>query len=188
MLDAARRCFCRKGYDSTSMSEIAGEAGVTARAIYHYVDSKSLLFSRTAEATFARFVQEVVAHVFTPPHPDMRSRLRAYTDVFRALYQEDPSLVAFLSLAVLETHRHPELAGALPGELGKGRHDFNEMLVRYAAEHGELAPGVEPAGVGALLDVFGAGLTVVAHRERRDDYLAMLDVLDHVLDGSLFVR
>jgi AcrR family transcriptional regulator len=188
LLDAARRCFCRKGYGSTSMSEIAGEAGVTARAIYHYVDSKSVLFIRTAEATYARFVQEIVAHVFNTPHPDIRSRLRAYTDVFRVLYQEDPSLVAFLSLAVLESHRHPELDGALPGEFQRGHHDFNEVLVASAVEQGELAAGVEPAGVGALLDVFGAGLTVVAQKERANDYLAMLDVIDHLVDGSLFAR
>jgi hypothetical protein len=114
--------------------------------------------------------------------------MRAYTDVFRALYQEDPSLVAFLSLAVLESHRHPELDDALPGEIQRGRHDFNEVLVASAVEQGELAADVEPAGVGALLDVFGAGLTVVARKERARDYLAMLDVLDHLLDGSLFPR
>jgi AcrR family transcriptional regulator len=188
LLDAARRCFCLKGYAQTSMSEIADEAGVTARAIYHYVSSKSDLFARTVEAAYTRFVEEVVAHVFAQPHDDTRSRLRGYTEVFRVLYREDPSLVSFMSLAVLETHRTPELVDALPGQLHSDLPNFNQMLVAYAVEHGEFAPGVEPAGAVALLDVFGAGLTLVASKERGNDYLAMLDVIDHLLDGSLFVK
>lgn len=170
------------------MSEIAAEAGVTARAIYHYVDSKSDLFARTVEAAYKRFVQEVVVHVFARPEDDTRSRLRGYTEVFRVLYQEDPSLVAFMSLAVLESKRHPELVGALPGELHRDLPKFNEMLVAQGVENDDFAPGIEPAGAAALLDVFGAGLTIVAHEERGGDYLAMLDVLDHLLDGSLFAR
>jgi AcrR family transcriptional regulator len=188
LLDAARHCFCRKGYAQTSMAEIAGEAGVTARAIYHYVDSKSDLFAHTVEAAYSRFVQEVVAHVFTRRHDDTRSRLRGYTEVFRVLYREDPSLVSFMSLAALETRRIPELADALPGEMHSDMPNFNEMLVAYAVEQAELAPGIKPSGAVALLDVFGAGLTLVASKERADDYLAMLDVIDHLLDGSLFAK
>jgi AcrR family transcriptional regulator len=188
LLDAARQCFCRKGYASTSMSEIAAEAGVTARAIYHYVDSKSDLFAHTAEAAYSRFLREVLTHVFSGDHPDTRSRLRSYTHVFRVLYQEDPSLVAFMSLAVLETSRHPELVGALPGVFHDDLPNFNEMLVTGAVESGELGPDVAPDGLVAMLDVFGAGLTIVAGKERRGDYLAMLDAIDHLLDGSLFVK
>jgi AcrR family transcriptional regulator len=168
------------------MSEIAGEAGVTARAIYHYVNSKSVLFARTVEATYARFVDEVVEQVLAPPHESTRSRLRAYTDVIRSLYLEDPSLVAFLSVAVLETERHVELQGALPAAFHDDVPSFNKMLVAEAVARDELARGVEPAGAVTLLDVLGLGVTVVASKEQPEDYLAMLDVLDRLLEGSLF--
>jgi AcrR family transcriptional regulator len=186
LLDAARACFCRTGYARTSMADIAREAGVTSRAIYHYVDSKSSLFTLTVEAAYRRFVDEVLGRVFAG-EPSARDRLRRYTHVFRVLYQEDPSLVAFLSLAVLEASKNPELLGSLPVEMHRVP-TFNQMLVAEAVERGDLAPGVEPAGAVALLDVFGAGLTLVATKDRSGDYLAMLDVIEHLLEGSLFVR
>jgi hypothetical protein len=39
----------------------------------------------------------------------------------------------------------------------------------------------------ALLDVIGAGLTLVATGNRQDDYLAMLDVIEQLIDGTLLV-
>lgn len=187
LLSAARTCFCRAGYARTSMADIAREAGVTPRAIYHYVDSKSALFARAVEAAYSRFVEEVVARVLTRQHETTRSRLRSYTHVFRVLYQEDPSLVGFLSLAVLEATRNPELVAALPFDLHRVP-NFNQVIVADAVQRGELTPGVEPAGAVALLEVFGAGLTLVATKERSGDYLAMLDVIEHLLEGSLFTR
>lgn len=188
LLSAARTCFCRTGYARTSMADIAHEAGVTSRAIYHYVDSKLALFARAFEEAYQRFVEEVLARVFAQRHDTTRGRLRAYNDVFRVLYREDPSLVAFLSMALLEAARNRELLGVLPGELHRDLPNFNKMLVAYAVEHGELAGDIEPAGAVALLDVFGAGLTLVATKERGRDYLAMLDVIDRLLDGDLFTR
>jgi AcrR family transcriptional regulator len=186
LLSAARTCFCRAGYTRTSMADIAHEAGVTSRAIYHYVDSKSALFALAVQAAYGRFVEEVATRVFAGQQ-STRSRLRGYTHVFRVLYQEDPSLVGFLSLAVLEASQNPELFGSLPVELDRVP-NFNQMIVAEAVAQGDLASGVEPAGAVALLDVFGAGLTLVATKERSGDYLAMLDVIEHLLEGSLFVR
>ena len=37
ILTAARRCFSRQGYERTAIADIASEAGVTPRALYHYV-------------------------------------------------------------------------------------------------------------------------------------------------------
>ena len=50
-----------------------------------------------------------------------------------------------------------------------------------------MAEGIDPGGAVALLDVFGAGLTLVASADRGADYLAMLDVIDRLIDGALFV-
>ena len=39
----------------------------------------------------------------------------------------------------------------------------------------------------ALLEVFGAGLTLLAGGDRDTEYLAMLDALEHLIEGSLLV-
>src|SRR5215468_12734106 len=42
----AAKIFCDKGYDATSMSDIADAVGITKAGIYHYVKSKQdLLFA-----------------------------------------------------------------------------------------------------------------------------------------------
>ena len=40
IIDAAYRCFARKGFHQTTMREIYAEAGLSAGAIYHYFQSK----------------------------------------------------------------------------------------------------------------------------------------------------
>jgi AcrR family transcriptional regulator len=184
ILRAARECFSRAGYAQTSLADIARAAGVTPRAIYHYADSKPRLFALAAEQAYERFVDEIVARVFA--HEDTSGRLHAYVDVFRVLFQEDPSVVAFVSRAPLEAVRTPELRDVLPTEMVGGV-ALNERIVHDSVERGELAAGLDPAGAVALLEVFGAGLTLLAGGDRDPEYLAMLDVLEHLIDGSLLV-
>jgi AcrR family transcriptional regulator len=44
ILDAAARCFARKGYDATKLDDIAAEAGITKGGIYWHFDSKREIF------------------------------------------------------------------------------------------------------------------------------------------------
>ena len=184
ILRASRQCFSRHGYDRTVIADIAKEAGVTPRALYHYVASKRDLFAAAADAALQRFVTEVSARVLV--HDDARSRMRAYIDVFRVLHREDPSLVAFVSLSSLESRWNPDLPDPLSDVVVQLR-VANSWLVDDAIRRDELVGGIDPAGASALLEVFGAGLTLLAGGERDDDYPAMLDVMDRLIDGTLFV-
>jgi AcrR family transcriptional regulator len=184
ILRASRLCFSRHGYDRTVIADIAREAGVTPRALYHYVASKRDLFAAAADAALQRFVTEVAERVLV--HDDARSRLRAYVDVFRVLHREDPSLVAFVSLSSLESRWNPDLPDPLSDVVVQLR-VANRWLVDDAIRRGELTGGIDPAGASALLEVFGAGLTLLAGGERDADYPAMLDVMDRLIDGTLFV-
>ena len=56
MLASARRLFGRKGYAETSLEEVASEAGVTIRPIYHYFGSKLELFEAVNDAMEERIV------------------------------------------------------------------------------------------------------------------------------------
>jgi AcrR family transcriptional regulator len=184
ILRAARLRFSQAGYARTSLGDIAREAGLTPRAIYHYVDSKPELFAQAAQVAYGRWSQEVATRVVSGK--DTRSRLHGLVDVFRVLHHEDPTLVAFLSLAASEAQRNPELDMPLPP--GKDpRVTISHTLAAMAHADGDFAPGVDPAGAAALLEVLGSGLTLLASDEREDEYMAMLDVIDRVIDGTLFV-
>jgi TetR/AcrR family transcriptional regulator, repressor for uid operon len=188
ILRAARQRFSQTGYARTSLADIAREAGITPRAIYHYVDSKPQLFAQAAEVAYARWAEEVTARVL--PGTDTGARLHGLTEAFRVLYREDPTLVAFLSQAAFETRRNPELDVPMVPRASGGEGDhvtINRTLVSLALVEGGIAPDVDADGAAALLEVLGAGLTLLASDEREDEYMAMLDVLDRVIDGTLFV-
>jgi AcrR family transcriptional regulator len=185
ILRAARVCFSQRGYARTSVAQIAREAGVTSRAVYHYVDSKPELFVRAALAAHVRVADVLERHL--TGGRSAQETLARWIGAFVALFEEDPTLVQFLSLVVVEAERNPELAEALPRH-GVGISAVNRWLVDQAVAHRELATGVDPAGAVTLLEVFGAGLTLLAHGERKHDYRAMLDVLGRLIDGTLFTR
>jgi AcrR family transcriptional regulator len=184
ILRAARLRFSQAGYARTSLADIALEAGITPRAIYHYVDSKPELFGQAVQVAYGRWSEEVVDRVVSGK--DTRARLHGLVDTFRVLHHEDPTLVAFLSLAASEAQRNPELDAPLPP--GKDpRVTISRTLAAMAHADGDFAPGVDPDGAAALLEVLGSGLTLLASDEREDEYMAMLDVIDRVIDGTLFV-
>ena len=184
ILRAARLRFSQTGYARTSLADIAREAGITPRAIYHYVDSKPELFAQAAQVAYGRWSEEVATRVVTGK--DTRSRLHGLVDIFRVLHHEDPTLVAFLSLAASEAQRNPELGVPLPPG-NDPRVTISTNLAAMGHADGDFAPGVDPAGAAALLEVLGSGLALLASDEREDEYMAMLDVIDRVIDGTLFV-
>ncbi len=50
VLDSACRIFGEKGYEATSLDDIAVETGLTIRPIYHYFGNKQQLFAAVTEA------------------------------------------------------------------------------------------------------------------------------------------
>src|ERR1700761_4592062 len=49
ILSAARRCFLRDGFHSTSMQDLFAEAGLSAGAVYRYFASKDEVIAAIAE-------------------------------------------------------------------------------------------------------------------------------------------
>ena len=49
ILDAARKLFTTRGFEQTSVDDIAARAGVAKGAVYHHFDSKELIFARVFE-------------------------------------------------------------------------------------------------------------------------------------------
>lgn len=54
IIDAAYRCFARKGFHQTTMREIYAEAGLSPGAVYHYFDSKDAIIRASFEFDYER--------------------------------------------------------------------------------------------------------------------------------------
>ena len=103
LVAAAVRLFTERGYDETTIDDVATAAGVGRRTFFRYFRSKEDAISPDHEAGLAR-----VAEVFAVAHPEEPTAslvLRAGETVFE-LYTEDPQLsVRRFAL----THRVPVL-------------------------------------------------------------------------------
>src|SRR6476620_12318205 len=53
ILQAAWKCFARKGFHATSMADVIGEAGLSAGAVYLYFRSKDDIIVAVARQVFA---------------------------------------------------------------------------------------------------------------------------------------
>lgn len=60
ILASAERLFLSKGYNLTSMTEIARESGCTQALVHYYYRTKENLFSRIFENKFQFFIESIV--------------------------------------------------------------------------------------------------------------------------------
>jgi AcrR family transcriptional regulator len=67
ILDAAVRLILRQGYDKTSMSDIADEAGLSRGIVYLHFESKEKLFAALIEAEILQYAQLWLKHIETDP-------------------------------------------------------------------------------------------------------------------------
>jgi AcrR family transcriptional regulator len=186
LVAAAVRLFTERGYDETTIDDIAVAAGVGRRTFFRYFRSKEDAISPDHGTALAR-----VAEVFTTAHPDEPTTslvLRAGEMVFD-LYTEDPELsVRRFAL----THQVPALRDRESASVdhyrrlftrhlrGRGENDLRAAVVgaSVVAAHNValrewLAAGAPADGVPGLVERFRSvaallpgdpGLATVADR------------------------
>lgn len=80
ILDAAKRMFTTRGFEGTSMDQIAAEAGVSKLTVYSHFGDKETLFAEAVRA----FCQQQLPDTLFQPEPGMpvRDRLLAIARAF----------------------------------------------------------------------------------------------------------
>jgi AcrR family transcriptional regulator len=144
LLDIAVAVFNERGYDATSMDELATRLGVTKSAIYHHVSSKvellRLALDRALDALFA--VTEEPGATTGPAIDRLEHVVRGSV---RVLTEHLP----FVTLLLRVRGNSPVEEVAL-----KRRREFDRIvteLVRAAEEEGDVRPDVDPAVTSRLL-------------------------------------
>ena len=160
ILDAARRVLHRDGPDALTMRNVAGEAGITATAIYrHYADKEALL-GAVIRAEYAVFLEYVTS---APPAGRPADRLLAVFERWLDFALDHPNGYALLFVAPhgIAVDRYPvDFAG------GRSR-GFRRLrdLVAEGIAAGEVR-GDDPADVALDLYAHAHGL-VMLHRAGR---------------------
>jgi AcrR family transcriptional regulator len=172
--------FNERGYDATSMEDLAARLGITKSAIYHHVPSKvellRLALDRALDGLFA-VTEEPAAN--TGPAVDRLEHL--VRGSVRVLASELP----FVTLLLRVRGNSPVERAAL-----QRRRKFDLIvtdLVRTAVAEGDVRPDIDPAVASRLL--FGAvnSLTEWYRPNRALDATALADALVAVTFDGLRV-
>jgi AcrR family transcriptional regulator len=180
ILEAARSCFVMQGYDQATMKGIAGEAGMTAGALYHHFTSKQDLFVEVyhlhQESAFEQFERSVDGvEGFVP-------RMSRLLDKAAELHADDPRLAAFTAVATIELQRHPELR-ELVRQDARTVFRFFERLVREAPE--EIAEEDRQSVISMLVAMFTGFSIFGAGARHPESHRAGIEAFKRTLAGTL---
>lgn len=139
ILERAARVICQRGFEATSMQEIADACGLTKAGLYHHVKTKDALLLAIMHYGMDLFDEVVLDRVSGIADP--LERLRATMARNIELVTQDSSKEVTIIL-----HEHETLTGAPQREINvrKKRYvSFLESSFREAVERQQLRP-VDP--------------------------------------------
>jgi AcrR family transcriptional regulator len=109
----AARMICQKGYDGTSMSEIAAAVGITKAGIYHHIEGKRELLFAIMSYGMDSLYSEVITPARAIDDPELRLRTIISNHARLITSNSSPEGNNFVTIVVDET------AGLLPAHRRK---------------------------------------------------------------------
>lgn len=184
ILDAALRCFTRKGFHRTTMQDICRECGLSPGAVYRYFRSKRSLIEGVHERSTAQDVALISA--VSGSAPNIVAALETLgRHFFAQLLEPDIDEYERLEAEIqAETLRDEELRAAGRERLRTLRAVLADLLRRSGEDTSLPIAHVQPA---ALADLLIAVLLGIGHPKALDpegvDTEEVLRVLFHLLTG-----
>jgi AcrR family transcriptional regulator len=140
---AASRLFVEKGYDGTSMQDIADAVGLTKPGLYHFVESKEDLLSAIVDAGVERLEREVIepARAIKDPEARLAAMIRLHVDNISHVESDlgNPVTALVENLIGLSDERRLEMEGRLRQVFEVIRGALEELKAQ-----GRLADGLDP--------------------------------------------
>jgi AcrR family transcriptional regulator len=158
ILTLAEDLFAERGYEGTSMGELAQRAGVSKPMIYGAVGNKEALFQRCFERSGEELHARMAAAV-AQPQADLAAEIRATGRAFYEFIDEHSS--AWAMLFSLDTGGRTE---ASMGMIRRRQSEFTaERIMRRATARGS---ALEPLHADAAAALINSGYEALAHWRR----------------------
>ncbi len=160
ILNAAAKCFARKGFSGTTLAEIGKELGLRKSIVHYYFASKAALIHEVQSFTYHKYLDRVRAVLATSKETSGGGRAM---DALRSLWQVRSSTNVGLNIEVWSASRNdPELRRRAAALLGEKRRLVTEGIV---AAIGESSKRVETEALSSLILAVLDGLSVTTYIE-----------------------
>jgi TetR/AcrR family transcriptional regulator, transcriptional repressor of aconitase len=159
IIEAAARCFARKGFHETSLQEIFRESGLSAGAVYRYFKSKDELVQAIGTEFFSRFSGALESVLSKDPVPGVDQVVVGLALVAQDMSSED-GLARLAPLAWAEALHDPTMASGVRQNLDQLRARLIEWLTRLS-EDGRLGTDPEVTALVTVLLALLPGFLVV---------------------------
>jgi TetR/AcrR family transcriptional repressor of nem operon len=165
-LDAAVDCFWRRGYEATSVRDLAEAMGIGSASLYNAYGDKRALFSRSLERYAERSMRDRIARMEASQRP--KEAIGAFIAEIVARSLKDPDRKGCLLVnSALDVAPHDAEIGKVVGDyLGEIRAFFRRNI-EMAREAGQVPRSLDAEEVsGHLLGVL-LGIRVLARTGAR---------------------
>lgn len=180
--DAAIKLFIERGADNVTMQDVAGEAGLSAGAIYRYFPNKEQLI-RDVFAHCAAMTQEAYNASEGATSPLGALRIIGETIWARMVTAEGRRETAVALETALDEYRaSQENRDALRGAMRLETAEKMEKLVRAGQAAGEIDPSLDPRAMAMMLPALAVGMQFFTLTGDHDvDPDAVLDLILQIL-------
>jgi AcrR family transcriptional regulator len=127
--------FAEKGYDRTSIRDIAKAVGITESAVYRHYESKDAIL----EAIFDQLVNQVYAPL--PLKQGTSEQVSIFRQILESLPQyimANPQLVKILRILLYEMNPNERMREFIKREYGVRADEYTEALFRKEMEAGRI--------------------------------------------------
>ena len=105
IMDSALCEFSQQGYGASSINAICGAEGISKGIVYHYFETKDVLYLACVAECFERLTAWLCAHM-PPQGEDLEAQLERYFSVRLAFFQENPVYQRIFCDAVVMPPQH----------------------------------------------------------------------------------
>ena len=148
ILETALALFAQSGYLGTSMSDIAGELGITKGALYKHYTSKQEILGSIVERMNRMDYERAGAYEMPQTEPDgfaeaymhtPTEKIRAYAMAQFDHWTKERFSSNFRKMLTLEQYRDPRLAGLYHDYLATGPTEYMAAIFRKLTDSDEAA-------------------------------------------------
>ncbi len=179
LLDAASAVIIRQGYDKTTMSDIAAEAGASRGTVYLYFKSKEAVFEALALREWVLYARAWLENIEADPRGGTLGGF--YRAVFRAINSR-PLMTSLLrrDRRVMGSYlRKPDNVFA---QVQSASAAASTDLIRALQAAGAIRADVDPAVAAHLIDLLSYGYLVIEDFKPLDQFPPDETVLEGIAE------